>query len=145
MRELPSNLLRQCLSIAHHSSQQSITKVVSFAVKFFPPCGEDLWDCIVEETQKVPGSSRARIIGSFLSGLHQLPNKHHIFPRLTMRDMSFGQNSCECSRELPKSIEQHVRRSCRARSTKNSTECRPSWARRFPEFGQHQTGMAIPF
>ncbi|KAE9382309.1 hypothetical protein BT96DRAFT_308724 [Gymnopus androsaceus JB14] len=45
--------LRWCLSITHRSSQQSITtKVVSFAVKFFPPCGEYLWDC-VEETQRV--------------------------------------------------------------------------------------------
>ena len=36
-----------------HSSQQSIQKVVSFAVKYFPPCGEDIWDCIIEETEKV--------------------------------------------------------------------------------------------
>lgn len=33
-------------------SQQSIQKVVSFAVKHFPPCGEDIWDCIVEETSR---------------------------------------------------------------------------------------------
>ncbi|PFH47400.1 hypothetical protein AMATHDRAFT_152115 [Amanita thiersii Skay4041] len=42
-----------------NASQQSIQKVVGFAVKYFPPCGEDLWDCIVEECQK--GSINARI------------------------------------------------------------------------------------
>ncbi|KAJ3508088.1 hypothetical protein NLJ89_g5946 [Agrocybe chaxingu] len=36
-----------------NASQQSIQKVVGFAVKHFPPCGEDIWDCIVEETAKV--------------------------------------------------------------------------------------------
>ena len=35
------------------SSQQSIQKVVGYALKYFPRCGEDLWDCIVEECQKV--------------------------------------------------------------------------------------------
>ncbi|KIK61585.1 hypothetical protein GYMLUDRAFT_42596 [Collybiopsis luxurians FD-317 M1] len=45
-----------------NASQQSITKVVSFAVKFFPPCGEDLWDCIVEETQKGSINSRINIL-----------------------------------------------------------------------------------
>ena len=35
------------------SSQQSISRVVSFAIKHFPQCGEDVWDCIVEECQKV--------------------------------------------------------------------------------------------
>ncbi|KAG5638051.1 hypothetical protein H0H81_002085 [Sphagnurus paluster] len=36
-----------------NASQQSIQRVVGFAVKYFPTCGEDLWDCIVEESQKV--------------------------------------------------------------------------------------------
>ncbi|KAJ3724141.1 CTD kinase subunit gamma CTK3-domain-containing protein [Lentinula guzmanii] len=44
------------------ASQQSIRKVVSYAVKFFPPCGEDLWDCIVEETQKGSINSRINIL-----------------------------------------------------------------------------------
>ncbi len=39
--------------LALTSSQQSIQKVVGFALKFFSQCGEDLWDCIVEECQKV--------------------------------------------------------------------------------------------
>jgi hypothetical protein len=35
------------------SSQQSIQKVVAFALKYFSRCGEDLWECIIEECQKV--------------------------------------------------------------------------------------------
>ncbi|TFK45122.1 CTD kinase subunit gamma CTK3-domain-containing protein [Crucibulum laeve] len=45
-----------------NASQQSIQKVVGFAVKFFPPCGEDLWDCIVEECQKGTINSRINIL-----------------------------------------------------------------------------------
>ncbi|THU96741.1 hypothetical protein K435DRAFT_858212 [Dendrothele bispora CBS 962.96] len=45
-----------------NASQQSIQKVVSFAVKFFPPCGEDIWDCIVEECQKGTINSRINIL-----------------------------------------------------------------------------------
>ncbi|KAK0469166.1 CTD kinase subunit gamma CTK3-domain-containing protein [Desarmillaria tabescens] len=42
-----------------NATQQSIHKAVGFAVKYFAPCGEDLWDCIVEECQK--GSINSRI------------------------------------------------------------------------------------
>ena len=35
------------------SSQQSIQKVVAFAAKHFPSCGEDIWDCVVEHMEKV--------------------------------------------------------------------------------------------
>ncbi|KAL4261561.1 CTD kinase subunit gamma [Pleurotus pulmonarius] len=45
-----------------NASQQSIQKVVSFAIKFFPPCGEDLWDCVVEECQKGSINSRINIL-----------------------------------------------------------------------------------
>ncbi|KAJ7578386.1 CTD kinase subunit gamma CTK3-domain-containing protein [Mycena floridula] len=45
-----------------NASQQSIQKVVTFAIKFFPPCGEDLWDCIVEECQKGSINSRINIL-----------------------------------------------------------------------------------
>ncbi|KIK09987.1 hypothetical protein K443DRAFT_670632 [Laccaria amethystina LaAM-08-1] len=44
------------------SSQQSIQRVVGFAVKHFPACGEDLWDCIVEECQKGSINSRINIL-----------------------------------------------------------------------------------
>ena len=39
--------------IIHPSSQQSIQKVVGFAAKHFPSCGEDIWDCIVEHMENV--------------------------------------------------------------------------------------------
>lgn len=42
-----------------NASQQSIQKVVGYALKYFAKCGEDLWDCIVEECQK--GSINHRI------------------------------------------------------------------------------------
>ncbi|CAA7260358.1 unnamed protein product [Cyclocybe aegerita] len=45
-----------------NASQQSIQKVVGFAVKHFPPCGEDIWDCIVEETAKGSINSRINIL-----------------------------------------------------------------------------------
>ncbi|EJD08292.1 uncharacterized protein FOMMEDRAFT_101733 [Fomitiporia mediterranea MF3/22] len=42
-----------------NASQQSIQKVVAYALKYFSRCGEDLWDCVVEECQK--GSLNTRI------------------------------------------------------------------------------------
>ncbi|KAH9925850.1 CTD kinase subunit gamma CTK3-domain-containing protein [Epithele typhae] len=41
------------------ASQTSIKKIVGYALKYFPSCGEDLWDCIMEECQK--GSLNVRI------------------------------------------------------------------------------------
>jgi len=41
---------------------QSIQKVVGFALKFFSQCGEDLWDCIVEECQKGSINNRINIL-----------------------------------------------------------------------------------
>ena len=40
-------------------TQQSIRKIVSYALKFYSRCGEDLWDCLVDECQK--GSINTRI------------------------------------------------------------------------------------
>ncbi|KAF9479080.1 hypothetical protein BDN70DRAFT_932841 [Pholiota conissans] len=45
-----------------NASQQSIQKVVSFAIKHFASCGEDIWDCIVEETQKGSINSRINVL-----------------------------------------------------------------------------------
>lgn len=45
-----------------NASQQSIQKVVGFALKFFSQCGEDLWDCIVEECQKGSINNRINIL-----------------------------------------------------------------------------------
>ncbi|KAL1411366.1 hypothetical protein Q8F55_002322 [Vanrija albida] len=51
-----------------NASQQSIQKVVSFAVKYGARCGEDLWECVEDEVQK--GSLNARInIFYFLDSL----------------------------------------------------------------------------
>jgi CTD kinase subunit gamma len=45
-----------------NATQQSIQKVVGFAVRYFPGCGEDLWDCIVEECSKGSLNSRINIL-----------------------------------------------------------------------------------
>ncbi|KAG9009795.1 hypothetical protein FRB95_003323 [Tulasnella sp. JGI-2019a] len=42
-----------------NATQSSIQKAVGFAIKYFSRCGEDLWDCILEECQK--GSLNVRI------------------------------------------------------------------------------------
>lgn len=39
-----------------NASQQSIQKVVGYAIKYGSKCGEDLWECILEECAKVPTS-----------------------------------------------------------------------------------------
>ncbi|KAI0653590.1 CTD kinase subunit gamma CTK3-domain-containing protein [Cubamyces menziesii] len=44
------------------ASQQSIKKIVGYAVKFFSSCGEDLWDCIFEECQKGSLNNRINIL-----------------------------------------------------------------------------------
>ena len=36
-----------------NASQASIHKVVAFAIRYGSRCGEDLWECIVEECAKV--------------------------------------------------------------------------------------------
>ena len=36
-----------------NASQASIHKVVSFAIKYGSRCGEDFWECVVEEASKV--------------------------------------------------------------------------------------------
>ncbi|KAH9856836.1 CTD kinase subunit gamma CTK3-domain-containing protein [Lenzites betulinus] len=44
------------------ASQQSIKKIVGYAVKYFPSCGEDLWDCMLEECQKGSLNNRMNIL-----------------------------------------------------------------------------------
>lgn len=36
-----------------NASQPSIHKVVAFALRYASRCGEDLWECLVEESGKV--------------------------------------------------------------------------------------------
>ncbi|TFY71244.1 hypothetical protein EVG20_g1769 [Dentipellis fragilis] len=45
-----------------NASQQSIQKVVGYALKYYARCGEDLWDCIVEECQKGSINNRINIL-----------------------------------------------------------------------------------
>ncbi|KAG8952748.1 hypothetical protein FRC04_003671 [Tulasnella sp. 424] len=42
-----------------NATQSSIQRVVGFAIKHFAQCGDDLWDCVLEECQK--GSLNMRI------------------------------------------------------------------------------------
>ncbi|KDQ56970.1 hypothetical protein JAAARDRAFT_35568 [Jaapia argillacea MUCL 33604] len=57
----PFEVRMQFLSLMRrlNASQPSIQKVVGYALKYFSRCGEDLWDCIIEECQK--GSINHRI------------------------------------------------------------------------------------
>ncbi|KAI0800451.1 CTD kinase subunit gamma CTK3-domain-containing protein [Fomes fomentarius] len=44
------------------ASQQSIKKIVGYALKYFRDCGEDLWECIMEECQKGTLNNRINIL-----------------------------------------------------------------------------------
>ncbi|KAL4063044.1 CTD kinase subunit gamma CTK3-domain-containing protein [Scleroderma yunnanense] len=65
-----------------NATQQSIQKVVSYALKYFPKCGEDLWECVVEECQKGSINHRINILHfldslcemSLLAKAHQPPH-----------------------------------------------------------------------
>ncbi|KAJ8582021.1 hypothetical protein M405DRAFT_693891, partial [Rhizopogon salebrosus TDB-379] len=66
-----------------NASQQSIQKVVAFALKYFSRCGEDLWECIIEECQKGSINHRINILyfldslceTSLLAKAHQPPEQ----------------------------------------------------------------------
>ncbi|EIW66005.1 hypothetical protein TREMEDRAFT_45988 [Tremella mesenterica DSM 1558] len=45
-----------------NASQQSIHKVVGFAVKYGSRCGEDLWECVMEECSKASLNTRINIL-----------------------------------------------------------------------------------
>ncbi|PPR05453.1 hypothetical protein CVT24_008222, partial [Panaeolus cyanescens] len=49
-------------------TQQSIQKVVAFAIKYYGPCGDDLWDCIIEAAEKGSINSRMNLL-HFLDSL----------------------------------------------------------------------------
>lgn len=44
------------------AAQQSIQKTVGFALKYSSRCGEDLWDCVIEECQKGTINTRINIL-----------------------------------------------------------------------------------
>ncbi|KAI6046268.1 CTD kinase subunit gamma CTK3-domain-containing protein [Pisolithus marmoratus] len=64
-----------------NATQLSIQKVVSYALKYFAKCGEDLWECIMEECQKGSINHRINILyfldslceTSLLAKAHQPP------------------------------------------------------------------------
>ncbi|KAH7909657.1 CTD kinase subunit gamma CTK3-domain-containing protein [Hygrophoropsis aurantiaca] len=60
----PFEVRMQFLSLLRklNATQQSIQKVVSYALKYFSRCGEDLWDCIVEECQKGTVNHRINVL-----------------------------------------------------------------------------------
>ncbi|KAI0060581.1 hypothetical protein BV25DRAFT_1827763 [Artomyces pyxidatus] len=60
----PFEVRMQFLSLLRRigPSQQSIQKVVGYSLKFYAQCGEDLWDCIVEECQKGSVNNRINIL-----------------------------------------------------------------------------------
>jgi hypothetical protein len=68
------------------STQQSIQKVVGYALKYFSRCGEDLWECIIEECQKVRFlfALLVDIVTDSLSGLDKPPHQHPTLPRRAM-------------------------------------------------------------
>ncbi|EPQ55362.1 hypothetical protein GLOTRDRAFT_61326 [Gloeophyllum trabeum ATCC 11539] len=45
-----------------NASQPSIQKVVGYALKYYARCGEDLWDCVIEECQKGDINHRINIL-----------------------------------------------------------------------------------
>jgi len=60
----PFEVRLQFLSLLRrlNATQQSIQKIVGYALKYFSRCGEDLWECIVEECQKGQLNDRINIL-----------------------------------------------------------------------------------
>ncbi|KAH7883453.1 CTD kinase subunit gamma CTK3-domain-containing protein [Phlebopus sp. FC_14] len=64
-----------------NAKQESIQRVVGYALKYFSRCGEDLWECVVEECQKGSINHRINILyfldslceSSLLAKAHQPP------------------------------------------------------------------------
>ncbi|KAL5492932.1 hypothetical protein ACEPAI_4380 [Sanghuangporus weigelae] len=60
----PFEVRMQFLTLLHRldASQQSIQKVVSYALRYFSRCGDLIWDCIAEECQKGSLNTRTNIL-----------------------------------------------------------------------------------
>ncbi|KAK7047936.1 hypothetical protein VNI00_006264 [Paramarasmius palmivorus] len=88
---------------------QSVQKVVTFAVKHHPQCGEDLWDCIVEECQKGSINSRINIL-HFLDSLCETCLLVKTYSHSTSGGDSSNANLYVdyVSRDLPKIVESVV-------------------------------------
>lgn len=63
-----------------NASQQSIQKVVSFAVKYGARCGDDLWECIGDEIGKVSSSSLTVLISILLGTAFPFPHRRSTLP-----------------------------------------------------------------
>ncbi|CAL1711915.1 unnamed protein product [Somion occarium] len=85
---------------------ESIQKVVGYALKYFSSCGDDLWDCIIEECQKGSINNRINIL-YFLDSLCEISLLAKSRPQSSKQD----RNAHSCyyvdyvSRDLNKIIE----------------------------------------
>ncbi|KAI0319262.1 CTD kinase subunit gamma CTK3-domain-containing protein [Amylostereum chailletii] len=78
----PFEVRMQFLALLRKLNASSIQKVVAFALKYYPHCGEDLWDCVLEECQKGSINNRINILyfldalceSSLLAKAHPGPN-----------------------------------------------------------------------
>lgn len=73
------------------SSLVSIQKLSSFALKHGPKCGDDIWDCLVEECSAVSLNARVNLL-YFLDTLISTDNKlgqaeDQPYRRLVTRDL----------------------------------------------------------
>lgn len=76
------------------ASQQSIQTVVSYALKYGRKCGEDLWDCIVEECGKVSlTDNHTQLVADryhrSLPGLVEHEDQHPLLPRYPLRSPDY--------------------------------------------------------
>jgi len=76
------------------SSQQSIQRFVTFALRWGPQCGDDLWDCLCEECEKASLNSRINIFYA-LDGLLEASINESMdessttsYPELLKRDLA---------------------------------------------------------
>lgn len=69
------------------SSLASIQKVSSFALKHGPRCGDDLWDCLVEEVGSVSLNARINLL-YFLDTLLDKQGAGQPYKELVKRDLA---------------------------------------------------------
>ncbi|KAF9231583.1 CTD kinase subunit gamma CTK3-domain-containing protein [Melanogaster broomeanus] len=94
----------------HMQIQQSIQKVVSYTLKYFLRCREDLWECIIEECQKGSINHHINILyfldslyeASLLTKAHQPPSMESLL-QAKQANTAFYINYV--ARDLPQIIE----------------------------------------
>ncbi|KOS13134.1 hypothetical protein Malapachy_1534 [Malassezia pachydermatis] len=74
-----------------NASQQSIRKIVSFALKYANKCPDDIWDCIVTECSKASANTRINVLfmlDAFLADDFQTsPAEVAVYRTLAVRDL----------------------------------------------------------